>query len=168
MTLKKRLMTLGYCNLRSFLDSHSLSWLVGYCVAGSLVFIGGTPASASIMLPPPPGFSFEDLNECETAGSSLGSNQSSNDKSSEDSSPQQSKPLIARDAFSPGGTSSGTSSTSPSNGSGGVSASELGSVAAVYFSKPAIFGWVFGEQRLALPTPPGNDLLRPPQRWNCI
>jgi len=61
-----------------------------------------------------------------------------------------------------GGTTSSTSNSS----TGGTSASgnaPIHSVSSVTLVDLDLAGWVQGEARFALPIPPGNDLLRPPQ-----
>jgi len=61
-----------------------------------------------------------------------------------------------------GGTTSSTSnsSTGGTSGSGNTSIHSVSSVTLVDLD---LVGWVQGEARFALPMPPGNDLLRPPQ-----
>jgi hypothetical protein len=69
----------------------------------------------------------------------------------------------AQDAFSFGGSSTGTSTTSSGSSGGGSNTFALRTVNAELITDPAIAGWHSGERRFALPMPPGTDLLRPPQ-----
>lgn len=62
------------------------------------------------------------------------------------------------------GHSSNSQSTSGSHsvtGSGGAVA--LAYLPLAFISDPATAGWVSGERQVALPTPPINELLKPPQ-----
>jgi hypothetical protein len=67
-----------------------------------------------------------------------------------------------QDAFSFGGSSTGTS-TSSSGSSGGSNTFAARTVDADLFTDPATGGWHSGERRFAIPMPPVNALLRPPQ-----
>ncbi len=68
---------------------------------------------------------------------------------------------LLQTSTSPGGSSTGTSSSS--SGSSGSSVSPLASSAAANLSDAELVAWISSEQRFSLPTPPGNELLRPPQ-----
>lgn len=62
-----------------------------------------------------------------------------------------------------GNISTSTSTTSAVGAAPTSNATLLGDTSSVVPNDPAVIGWVSGESRLVLPTPPGNDLLRPPQ-----
>jgi hypothetical protein len=60
-------------------------------------------------------------------------------------------------------SSSSTSSSSPSSGgNGSAGAASMLSVAGASLDL-GLWGWLRGEQRFTLPSPPGTDLLRPPR-----
>ncbi len=61
-----------------------------------------------------------------------------------------------------GGESNSGTSTS-NGGTSGTSQFPVDSAAAVSLSTTNLVRWLFDEQHLALPMPPGTDLLRPPQ-----
>jgi len=79
----------------------------------------------------------------------------------EDDSPTPSEVVFIASQASPGGSASGTPSSM--GGSGGTSGFTIYAGAAVTLFDRELVAWVDGEQRCALPVPPGNDLLRPPQ-----
>jgi hypothetical protein len=60
-----------------------------------------------------------------------------------------------------GGSSSGASTSS--GGTSGTTTSPIDTTAAVPLAATDLVRWISSEQHLALPMPPGNDLLRPPQ-----
>ncbi|MHB8863001.1 MAG: hypothetical protein ACYC6N_11395 [Pirellulaceae bacterium] len=74
---------------------------------------------------------------------------------------QQPSEVLISDITFPGGTSSGTSSST--GGAGGTSSFPANCVAAVSLLDTELIAWVGGEQRFGLPQPPENELLRPPQ-----
>jgi len=61
---------------------------------------------------------------------------------------------------SAGGSTSGTSSTSGANG---TTVFPFDSAAPFSLADQELVAWVCGERSFALPSPPGRDLLRPPQ-----
>lgn len=65
-------------------------------------------------------------------------------------------------ALSFGGSSTGTSTSSSSSG-GSSNTFAVRSASADLVTDPAIAGWLSGERRFAIPMPPVNSLLRPPQ-----
>ena len=60
-----------------------------------------------------------------------------------------------------GGSNSGTSASS--SGTSGTSTFPIDTTAATTLFVTDFVRWISGEQRISLPMPPGNDLLRPPQ-----
>jgi len=67
-------------------------------------------------------------------------------------------------ALSPTGSSPSNTSTSSTSGSSGTGSTPIYSAAATTSLDLDWIGWCNGEARYALPMPPGNDLLRPPQQ----
>lgn len=128
-----------------------------------MVIAIGASAFGSILVPAAPEFTLDEPRQIAGASDSPGSNSAPSDQANDESSERESLQQLAKDALSPGGTSSSGTSNSSSGGNGGVFASALDSVAAIHVAHSAITGWVSGEQRLLLPTSPGNLLLRPPQ-----
>jgi len=123
----------------------------------------GTSASASILLLED---SFVDV-ELMLADSGSGASSSApapntdREPSDDDSDPNAPSELLSAFQMPPEGSTSGASS--PTTGSGGTSSSAFDSAAVVSLSTPELVAWLGSEKRLTLPTPPGNDMLRPPQ-----
>jgi hypothetical protein len=61
----------------------------------------------------------------------------------------------------PGDATSGSSTST--GGIGGTGAFPLASAATVSVTDAELMNWIGGEQRFRLPTPPGNELFRPPR-----
>lgn len=66
-------------------------------------------------------------------------------------------------ALTPLGNSASNTSTSSTSGSGGLGNAPIHSSTTATMPDLELIGWTNGEARFALPTPPGNDLLRPPR-----
>jgi len=62
------------------------------------------------------------------------------------------------------GNSTSNTSTSSTGGLGGLVNAPIHSSTTATMPDLDLVGWTNGEARFALPTPPGNDLLRPPQK----
>jgi len=120
-------------------------------------------AEASIECPAMPAFELEDLEHSMDAGSSAGSASGSHSAPAQERSDEGQR--LVHLGCPTAIPSSGSTTSSPSSGSGASSASAttLGSATAAMLNDADVVRWVAGEQRLSLPTPPGNDLLRPPQ-----
>jgi hypothetical protein len=137
------------------------------CVlCAALLWLGSAAGTrASIVVPDIKLFAVEDLHLDASASTEAGS-------SAEHSSPIRSSDkddnghayerTLGQDAFSFGGTSTGTSSSSSSNG-GSSNSFAVRSANANITTDPEVAGWLSGEGRFALPMPPVNPLLRPPQ-----
>jgi hypothetical protein len=139
-----------------------------FCAA--ILWLGGAvDAHASIVVPESHLFSVElKLDGGASTGTGSSDDESSPAPSSdEDRNRHAYDRLTGQDAFSFGGSSTGTSTSSSSSG-GNSNSFALRSTSADLISDSAIAGWLSWEGRFALPMPPGNELLRPPQEGNCM
>jgi len=137
-----------------------------FCAA--IIWLGAAVgAQGSIVVPECQLFSVDvNLDACASTGAGSNAESSSPAPSTdEDGNGHAYDRTTTQDAFSFGGSSTGTSSSS-SNSSGGSNTYAVRSTNADLVTDPAV-GWLPREQRFALPMPPGNELLRPPQEWNC-
>ena len=155
-------MKIVQLSFRRFAAAQEGSFLVAL-FALSIVLLPASLAHASIVVPIAPSFS---LNQEHGDSSSMsGASDATDAESPHDE--KDAEDIISRlkDAIVQGGSSpNGTSTNSSGGPSGGNSnLSAIDGVATVHFSNSNLAGWVSGEQLLELPTPPGNDLLRPPQ-----
>ncbi|QEG36012.1 hypothetical protein Pr1d_33210 [Bythopirellula goksoeyrii] len=123
-----------------------------HCVALGVVVLTGGMAQASIVRPELPEFKFE-----ETAGDC--SSSAPSDSSPEAPAEDILEALVIQHALGGFGNSSSSSSTTSSS----TSNVALNSLTGSSLADLAVTGWVSSELRFFLPTPPGNDLLRPPQ-----
>jgi hypothetical protein len=125
----------------------------------------GSSAHASIVCPEPASVSLEDLLSAADAksASSCASHSAPVEQSSQNEYERELARLLSLSpsAIPSGGSTSGTSASGSGAGASGVSA--LSFATAIVLCDADVVRWVAGDQRLALPMPPGNDLLRPPQ-----
>ena len=130
-----------------------------------VAMVASSTAHASIVCPEPAAIGLDDLlpaADANTSTASLGGSYSTPAKQpSQDGSERVLARLLSLSAFPSGGSTSGTSASG--SGANASSASALGSATAIILCDADVVRWVAGDQRLALPMPPGNDLLRPPQ-----
>ena len=131
--------------------------LLGIAVA--IVFSAGV-ADASIMRPEMPEFKFEESSTSQSSSSAPA------DPAPEAPAEKPIVDLVALQALS-GGSGSSSSSSSGSSPTSSNSTVALGSLTVSSLADLALSGWVSSELRFSLPTPPGNDLLRPPQDFFC-
>jgi hypothetical protein len=132
---------------------------LAFALLGALMCYGST-ASASIAVPNFLTFAADDLDHnaadsgCGTADDSQKGRQNDQDRPD----------LPTRFALpSAPASMGGASSSSALTGGFAAAVAVNGQVSAVVQPAANVLGWLSGEQRLALPEPPGNDLLRPPQ-----
>lgn len=157
-------MSFDFCYYRARFAGRFLKWLGAAVVAAGMILVISSSAFGSILVPAAREFVLDGLKPRAAAENSLESSSAPTNETGKESNEYQSLQRLAKDALSPGGTPSPGTSTSPSSsGYGGMSASALDSAAGVHFSDSGPAVRVAGEQRLLLPTPPGNLLLRPPQ-----
>ena len=137
-----------------------LAWcLVAFIVALG-VFAGNSTVEASIVGPGVPQFSLEP--SC--AGAAPVESQETGKPSDRQSDPASATHRELTLLMAQQGPSSSTSSTSGSSSLAGTGATAaLTYVPASLLCDPAVAGWVSGERQVALTTPPGNELLRPPR-----
>jgi hypothetical protein len=154
-------MAIDSSNQRRIFSGHSLAWLASCLLATVAATLLGSTAQASIVCPELATIELEDLLPAADVGTSSGSRSAPAEEPSEDGNEQELARLLSPSAIPSSGSTSGTSSSG--SGAGGSNATALGSVAAIVLCDADVVRWVAGEQRLTLPTPPGNDLLRPPQ-----
>lgn len=156
-------MSLDPRRFQRYFSSRMLAWQASSLLAVivALVFSGTTSASIIMQEARPFVLAASSLG---APTDSCGSSSAPLEQQTKDSDRYQTEQfhLLGLDSPQPGGTTSGSSSA-PGNGAGGVNASALGLVSAFVLCDADVIRWIAGEQRLALPTPPGNDLLRPPQ-----
>ncbi len=130
------------------------AFAVAVCVVGAC-----SAVDASIVGPAAPEFSLEP----DKAGTGTTHSCEAGTSSSHQSSEAPAKVRALTMLMAPSGPSS-TSSTSGSSTLAGSSViAALNYVPANILCDPAVAGWVSGERQVALPTPPDNELLRPPQ-----
>jgi len=136
-----------------------LAWCLVALIVALGVFAGNSTVEASIVGPGVPQFSLEP--SC--AGAAPVQTQETgkpSDRPSDDSSATDRQLTLLMGQPGPSGTTS-TSGSSTLTGSSVTAA--LAFVPANILCDPAVAGWVSGKRQVALPTPPGNELLRPPQ-----
>jgi hypothetical protein len=144
-------------------DRRQLHPLLARCwvalVVAFCVLAGSSTAEASIVAPAPPEFSLEP--------SSGGTGTTHSCYTGTSSGPQGSEAPAKERALSMLMAQPGPSSTTSTSGSSSLAGASV-TAALAYFPAsilcdPAVAGWVSGEGQVALPSPPGNELLRPPQ-----
>lgn len=124
-----------------------------------LLFSIGSSAMASIALPDLP--RFELATHVDSGPEGAGA--TGDPAESSDRSPSEQTPAVSEFALLLGGPASSTTGTSTGTSAGMPLGMLLHPASSVGLNDPAVSGWVSGENCLFLPTPPGNDLLRPPQ-----
>ena len=134
------------------------------CGLACLLFViaMSSTVQASIESPQPAAIEFKQLQAQPSSGMTTGSsslNALPSGPSDDDS--QANTDRTFETSVIPSGSSSGT--TSPSGGAGTSTVLAFGAISAATFSDTGLICWFSGEQCLALPMPPGNDLLRPPR-----
>jgi len=142
---------------------HQLHPLVARCwvaIVVALCFLAGASSvEASIVGPAAPEFSLE------PSGAGVGTTHSRDTGTS--SGHQGSKAPATERALTMLMAQPGPSSTSSTSGSSSLAGSSitaaLAYVPASILCDPAVAGWVSGERQVALPSPPDNELVRPPQ-----
>ena len=148
-------------HLRPAHGGYAWHWGAACVVAAAALAVVGTQATASLILPQIPEFTLKDLAAPQAAGAAQSSRLAPARQPAETVPEQPPAPFSVDNAFTPGGSSTGSSTSG--SGTSGVSVSALAIGAAVVMSEPTLAGWISGEHRLALPMPPGNNLLRPPR-----
>lgn len=113
-------------------------------------YAGNSTAEASIVAPAAPQFSLE-------SSGALCSHQAASQVHEDSASHQESTLFLCHQ------DASSTSPTSGSSSLAGASATALMHVPSNLLCDPVVAGWVSGERQSLLPSPPNNDLLRPPQ-----
>jgi len=150
---------------RGIFGGHSRAWPAGCLLAMFVAMVASSTAQASIICPEPAAIGFDDLLSASDAGASsasLGDSRSAPaERPSQDGKLRELARLLSPSAIPSGGSTSGTSASG--SGASASSASALGSATAIVLCDADVVRWVAGDERLALPMPPGNDLLRPPQ-----
>lgn len=120
------------------------------------VCVGGSNSEASIARPAMPQFSLESSGaECSRGTASPSDRQISPDSAA------HLKSALLLNQHHPSSTSQ--SSTSGTSSLARASVTALMFAPRCKFCDPVVAGWLSGERRAPLPTPPGNDLIRPPQ-----
>jgi hypothetical protein len=133
---------------------------IALLVVGAFTSLASNSADASILVPESPSFSLSIDDNATMAGGTA----NSSDAGRSDEQEVDAQNCLQRPAgLINGSTSSGTSTTATGNGGGGLSPSFIDGGTTFHFSDTNLSGWLSGEQHFELPTPPGNDLLRPPQ-----
>jgi len=148
----------------STLHIYSRRWPTLLVAVASLA-LGAAQADASILLPEAPAVDVAALLAPVDDSAGAGAGTRNTDRSpSEKDAPNDAERLAQHLLPTEGpSSSSSTSSSSPSSGGhNSAGAASLHSVAATS-TDLGLHGWLHGEQRFTLPTPPGTDLLRPPQ-----
>ena len=150
---------------RRIFSGHALAWLAGCLLAMVVVAVSSSAAQASLVCPEPAAIELNDLLPAagavaSTAGS-CGSSSAPATAPSENGSEREQARQFSPAAIPSSGSTSGTSSSG--SGTSGSTGTALDSVAAVVLCDADLVRWIAGERRFTLPTPPGNDLLRPPQ-----
>lgn len=152
-------MAIVFGSLRGSMIGRSVVWLAACALAVVLVSTFSAAAHASIVGPQTSAINLADLLPAAGAGSSAGSHSAPAKVPSREG--EKPVGLYSPTAIPSGGSTSGTSTSG--SGASGSNVSALVSVAAIVRCDGDVVRWVTGEERLALPMPPGNDLLRPPQ-----
>ena len=134
----------------------SARWLFAIAL---MVMMGGAKAEASIEGPAVPQFSLESS----TIGAGATHSHEKRPPVYHQSNQEPKANLELTLLLSNHGPSS-TSSTSGSSSLAGAGATvALSYVSTSVHCDPTVAGWVSGERQVALPSPPANELLRPPQ-----
>jgi hypothetical protein len=131
------------------------------------VYLGlsATSAFASLCVPDVPEFDAQLLAECGDSGGGMGESKSDSRPSAPASDEDNGREPTQLDLLEaiPTGSSSGSTTSSSGTSSSGAFTLAVAIAASPVPDSPDVAGWVRGEARLALPMPPGNELLRPPQ-----
>ena len=144
-------------------DRRQLHPLIARCsvaiVVALCVLAGASTVEASIVGPAAPEFSLEP--------SSAGAGTTHSRETGTSSGQQGSEAPATERALTMLMAQPGPSSTSSTSGSSNLAGSSV-TAALVYVPAnmhcdPAVAGWVSGERQVTLPSPPGNEVLRPPQ-----
>jgi hypothetical protein len=158
-------MELDSRNQRRSFGGGSLAWLAGCLLSVFVAMVVSPAAHASIEFPQPAAISLEDLQPAAAANASSagtsGGHSGPIEQPSQDGNERDVHRLVSPSAIPPGGSTSGSSSSGI--GAGASSVSALCPAAAILLYDADLVRWFAGDERLALPTPPGNVLLRPPQ-----
>jgi hypothetical protein len=142
----------------------SHAWLIrALALGGVAIALCAARADASILAPSPVGFDADqEFHEMGAAGAGAASHRQEEGPSKDSETPLEwvLQCLPASDA-----NSGATSSSSSLGGAGAGGPVLMVSLVGPPTPDLRLLGWLQGEQRFALPMPPGTDLLRPPRDW---
>ena len=147
----------NHCPTNWFVQARIVRWL-GASFMVAWVVSCQSVAEASIVCPDLPEFTFE-----EGQVGAGPADKSAPAEPTERPTDRYHNQFLIQQAFAGANSSSGTSSSSAGSSLGTGSTFALRAMATFSLSDLSMTGWAAGELRFELPSPPGNDLLRPPQ-----